>query len=52
MSAIDHDKDMSHLIEGVEEEHQEHKVEGKGEEEGEEPVVRILLGSRLHFHLL
>ena len=54
MSAIRHDKDVSHLIEEVEEERQDEEVDGAGEEEGEEPVVRILhlLRPRLHFHLL
>ena len=32
MSAIDHDKDVSHLIEGVEEEHQVDADEDKEEE--------------------
>ena len=52
MSAIHYDKDVSHLIKGVEEDHQEHEVEGKGEEEGEEPVIWTLLGPRLHLYLL
>ena len=54
MSSIHYEKDVSHLIEEVGEEEQNEEVEGKGEEEGEKPVVRILhlLGPRLHFHLL
>ena len=54
MLAIHHDRDVSYLIEEVGEEQHQEEVEGKGEDEGEEPVVRIfcLLGSRIQFHLL